>query len=116
MMPMGWSIASLVGLFMLGWYVATVAGRTLGDSDHPAIVIDEIWAMAALLAVTPATPRHWLAAFVLFRGFDIVKPWPIGVIDRRLRGGLGAMADDALAAVYAGIVLLTAEAALNRLA
>jgi phosphatidylglycerophosphatase A len=63
-------------------------------------VLDEI---AAMLLVALALPKHagWLAsAFILFRFFDIAKPWPIRDLDHRIRGGIGIMLDDLMAAVY----------------
>ena len=57
----------------------------------------------------PVDGRWYAAAFLLFRLFDIVKPWPIRVLERRVPGGLGIMLDDVAAAIYAVIVLLIAE-------
>lgn len=83
----------------------TSAGR-LGSHDDPAIVWDEIAAMLALVLVVPAKPAWYVAAFVLFRVFDIVKPWPIRDVDHRLRGGAGIMLDDLMAALYAAVILV----------
>ena len=74
--------------------------------DHPGIVWDEIAGFAVTML---AAPRGWywlLAGFVLFRFFDIVKPWPIREADHSLRGGLGIMLDDIIAGVFAGAILL----------
>ena len=95
----------LVGLSAVGVWCCGVAGRRLGVSDHPAIVWDEVVGMAlTLLAVPPAWP-HYLAGFVLFRAFDILKPWPVGVLDRHVGGGLGVMLDDLAAGLLAGLSL-----------
>lgn len=81
-----------------------ICGRTasdLGVHDHPGIVWDEI---AGIWITLIAAPPGWLwigAGFVLFRVFDIIKPWPIGVIDRKLSGGLGIMLDDVIAGLFA---------------
>jgi len=81
-----------------------LCGRTasdLGMHDHPGIVIDEI---AGFLVTMIAVPSGWwwlAAGFALFRLFDILKPWPIRWIDRRLGGGLGIMLDDLLAGLLA---------------
>ena len=96
---------TLVLLFLLGiWLCGTVSHR-LGMHDHGGIVWDEMvgfWLSAAFI------PLQWqwlLAAFVLFRFFDIVKPWPIRQLDKKIGGGLGIMLDDVVAAVFTIIVL-----------
>jgi phosphatidylglycerophosphatase A len=94
-------------LFVIGIWAAAIAGRSLGVSDHGGIVIDEIAAFVLVLAFTPAGWLWLVCAFVLFRLFDIVKPWPISYFDRTLKGGFGVMFDDFLAAVGSiAIVLL----------
>ena len=57
------------------------------------------------VAAVPPHWQWWLAAFLLFRLLDIAKPWPIGELDRRLRGGLGVMADDVMAGLITGLAL-----------
>jgi phosphatidylglycerophosphatase A len=100
-----------VAIFVIGGvWVCGESARRLGCHDHPGIVWDEIAAFAALALVLPAGP-YWLAAgFLLFRLFDIVKPWPIRDLDHRLRGGLGIMLDDLAAAGYAAIAARIIEA------
>ena len=93
-------------LFGAGIWASSIAGRALGVADHGGIVIDEIAAFVLVLAFTPAGWPWFAAAFVLFRIFDIVKPWPIGYFDRTLKGGFGVMFDDFLAAVAAIASLL----------
>ncbi|WP_410498296.1 phosphatidylglycerophosphatase A [Chitinibacter sp. S2-10] len=95
-----------IPLFALGIWVCEVTGRTLGVSDYGGIVFDEIVAMLMVLCFAPATPLGWLLAFVLFRFFDIVKPWPIRWFDQQVKGGLGVMLDDLIAAVFAIVPLL----------
>ena len=94
--------------FVIGIWASSVTGRALGVADHGGIVIDEIAAFLLVLALTPEAIAWWLAAFVLFRIFDIFKPWPIRWADRNIKGGFGVMFDDLLAAVFAiaGIFLL----------
>lgn len=95
------ALAILAVLFAVGVEASRRAGRALGEHDHNAIVVDEVFGMAAVAAFAPGS-WIWLAAsFVLFRLFDTLKPWPIRFVDRRLDGGFGVMADDALASVYA---------------
>lgn len=88
-------------LFVLGIWASNVAGRSLGVSDHGGIVIDEIAAFLLVLAFTPAHIAWWAIAFLLFRLFDIWKPWPIRWADRSIKGGIGVMFDDVLAACFA---------------
>lgn len=97
----GW----LLACFILGVSACGYTGRVLGVGDHPAIVWDEIVAMAAVLTVVPVHAGWWLLAFLLFRLFDIWKPFPISWVDARVKGGLGVMLDDALAAGMAIVIL-----------
>jgi phosphatidylglycerophosphatase A len=83
-----------------GAWAAERTGRALGRRDHGAIVIDEIVAFWLVLLVLPPGLLVQALGFLAFRLFDIVKPPPIGFIDRRFKGGLGVMADDLVAAFY----------------
>ncbi|WP_373975347.1 phosphatidylglycerophosphatase A [Chitinibacter sp. SCUT-21] len=102
--------AFCVPLFAIGIWSCEITGRALGVSDYGGIVIDEVVAMLMVLCFAPKTVAAWVLAFALFRFFDIIKPWPISWFDRRVKGGLGVMIDDLIAAVFAiiGIVLYTA--------
>jgi phosphatidylglycerophosphatase A len=100
-MPVWAWLAVLVLAFVGGCYICDEAGRALGVPDHGGIVWDEIVAFALVLMCVPATPGVWVAAFVLFRMFDILKPWPISVADSRFKNGFGVMLDDLLAAGFA---------------
>jgi phosphatidylglycerophosphatase A len=98
--------AAGVLIFIIGIWASSVTGRALGVADHGGIVVDEVAAFLLVLAAVPFT-WHWVAvAFLLFRVFDITKPWPINVADRRIKGGFGVMFDDLLAAVYSILCLL----------
>ncbi len=92
-------------LFLVGIYFCEVTGKALGVSDHGGIVWDEIVAMMLVLAFTPNQWQWWLAAFLLFRLFDIWKPFPIRQCDAKLKNGFGVMFDDLLAAIYTIITL-----------
>ena len=92
-------------LFMFGIYVCDKTGNDLGVSDHGAMVWDEIVAMMLVLAFAPYNWLGWLVAFLLFRLFDIWKPYPICYFDAKLKNGFGVMFDDLLAAIYAILVL-----------
>jgi phosphatidylglycerophosphatase A len=90
---------------LLGVWVCGVASRQLGVHDHPGIVWDEF---VGFWITMWAVPVYWtwvLAGFVVFRVFDIVKPWPISVLDRKVGGGLGIMVDDMLAGALACLTL-----------
>lgn len=108
LLQMTWPIQLLIAVvaFVVGVPICGVSARRLGTHDHPGIVFDEIAAMFILMLATPPTGFGLLAAFILFRIFDIFKPWPIRDLDHRLHGGLGIMLDDQLAAGYAAICLV----------
>ena len=95
----------VVALFGVGVWCCGVAAKRLGVPDHPGIVFDEV--VGYLIAMLFA-PAGWLwigAGFVLFRLFDIWKPWPIRLVDRQVHGGFGIMLDDALAGALAAVIL-----------
>lgn len=111
-LPLFWAIVSvapdrpnqiilLIAAFLLGIWACARAGRALGVPDHGGIVWDEIVAFALVLVFTPPAWAWVAIAFALFRLFDILKPWPIRLADRRLKNGFGVMFDDMLAALYA---------------
>lgn len=91
--------------FLLGIYICGRTARTLGVHDHPGIVWDEVVGYGLTMAWAPAGWGWVLLGFIAFRLFDILKPWPIRVMDRRLGGGLGIMLDDVLAGLAAAAVL-----------
>ena len=96
---------AIVGvLFALGVWSSTVAERDARTVDPGYIVIDEVVGMLITLALIPATATVSVVGFLVFRAFDIVKPWPARPLER-LPGGWGVMADDAMAAVYANLVV-----------
>ena len=113
--PVGWFFAGayppatvfavIAALFLVGVWACEVTGRHLGVPDHGAMVWDEFVAFLLVLAIVPRGFDWQLAAFVLFRAFDIAKPWPIRALERRYHGGFGVMLDDMLAAGYALVVL-----------
>jgi phosphatidylglycerophosphatase A len=96
---------------IIGTWAAEHTAAMLGETDPSTIVVDEIVAFWFVLVMLPAG-GHWLAwqaaAFVLFRFFDIVKPPPIRIIDRRWKNAVGVMADDLVAAFYTLIVIAVA--------
>ena len=104
----GWlalAAAAIIGFAVGVWACARVAAAR-GLHDPRFIVIDEIAAQWLVLLATSLDGRWYAAAFLLFRLFDILKPWPIRLIERRVAGGLGIMLDDVMAAIYALALLL----------
>ncbi|HUA80396.1 MAG TPA: phosphatidylglycerophosphatase A [Dyella sp.] len=92
--------------FAVGVWACEVAGRALGVDDHRSLVWDEF--VGQWIALLPALAAPWwavVAGFVLFRLFDVWKPWPIRYLDRHLKGGLGVMVDDVVAGLFAAVLL-----------
>lgn len=106
-LDLGWvsQTAIAVSLMLSGIWICGESARRIGIHDHGGIVWDEIAAMYVTLLFAPPDALGWAVAFLLFRFFDIVKPWPIRDLDHRLEGGLGIMLDDVVAALYAVILL-----------
>lgn len=105
--PLGfwWSLAAAVVAVLAGIWICGESARRLGVHDHPAIVWDEV---AGMMIAMLAAPAEWWGAplaFVLFRIFDIAKPWPIREIDHGMGGGAGIMLDDVLAGIFAALGL-----------
>ncbi|MGH8011068.1 MAG: phosphatidylglycerophosphatase A family protein [Candidatus Binataceae bacterium] len=94
-----------VVMFLLACWIAGRAEHIFGSHDSPHIVIDEVLGMLAAMFMIPTSWPFLLGSFLLFRFFDILKPFPAGVIDRRVGGGFGVMLDDVAAGIYANIVL-----------
>ena len=117
--PLGMLIYNLFGfygfliaiavVFGIGVWASNVFDKKNADHDSASIVIDEVAGM--WIAAIPAADHLWiwLVAFVLFRIFDIFKPWPVWWADEDLKGGMGVMMDDVLAGIYAlfGTVMIT---------
>lgn len=91
----------LIVSFVFGCWLCDRVGREIGIEDHSGINWDEWVAFLLVLACIPAAFAWQVVAFVLFRFFDIAKPVPIRQVDRQLKGGVGVMVDDILAALYA---------------
>jgi phosphatidylglycerophosphatase A len=99
-------------LFLLGIWLCENVSQKLGVHDHGGIVWDEMVGFWLSAAFVPLQWQWLLAAFVLFRFFDIVKPWPIRQLDRMVGGGFGIMLDDVVAALFTLIILAAFETAL----
>jgi phosphatidylglycerophosphatase A len=97
-------VALIAVVCAVGVWAASEAERHFGDIDPGPVVIDEVAGMLITLAFIPVSLSGALIGFVLFRVFDVIKPYPAGRLER-LHGGLGVMADDVMAAVYANLSL-----------
>ncbi|MFW0097213.1 MAG: phosphatidylglycerophosphatase A [Coxiella endosymbiont of Haemaphysalis qinghaiensis] len=107
-----YSIIALV-LFIFGVIICDITNRHFGTFDHPAIVWDEI---VGFLFVMITIPKIWyfiLTGFILFRIFDIWKPWPINWLEKNIGGGFGVMIDDIMAVLYAWVILIIIVKVLN---
>jgi phosphatidylglycerophosphatase A len=96
---------ALMGLFLLGVKICTLSSKRLGRHDPGGIVWDEMVGFWLTIAFLPVSWPWWLAAFALFRFFDILKPWPVRWAENRFGDGLGIMLDDIFAALYAMAIL-----------
>ncbi|HEY5740363.1 MAG TPA: phosphatidylglycerophosphatase A [Gammaproteobacteria bacterium] len=96
-----WYLAIVVIGFAAGIWLCGYTSKALGEHDHGGIVWDEIVGFWITMIAVPPTWQWILLGFVLFRVFDILKPWPVRIADRRIPGGLGIMFDDLLAGLYA---------------
>jgi phosphatidylglycerophosphatase A len=111
-----WIIAAFAGRFALmvtaiivmgvGAWACEIYARESGKADPSECVIDEVAGQWIICAFAPLTIPAFFAAFILFRIFDILKPWPISLVERRVPGGLGIMADDVVAALMGCIILV----------
>jgi phosphatidylglycerophosphatase A len=114
-LPLAWVIwnefggagvaVAAIAVLAVGWWAADIYIRATGAEDPPEIVIDEIGGQLLTLSVVPGDVMLYAAGLVLFRLADIFKPWPASWAEKRLKGGLGAMADDVFASLYATLAL-----------
>ncbi|WP_439107111.1 phosphatidylglycerophosphatase A family protein [Congregibacter sp.] len=113
-LPLYWLMASqplwiysliVIAAALLGIWICDRASAALKVHDHPGIVWDEFVGVWIALWAVPAEPLWIVAGFLVFRVFDIVKPWPIGWLDQHARGGFGIMIDDIVAGVLACLTL-----------
>ena len=114
-MPLGWLLAMVGGwvALLIGAVIATVVGwlaadayvKATGREDPPEIVIDEVAAQWLALTVVPMSLTGYAAAYLVFRLFDTLKPWPASWADGEVEGGAGVMLDDLFAGGYAWITL-----------
>lgn len=101
--------AAILAGFLIGVWACERTGRDLGVSDHGSMVWDEVVAFLLVLLLTPPGLLWQGFAFFAFRAFDVLKPPPIGHVDRTLKGGFGVMADDIIAAFYTLLLMAVAK-------
>jgi len=104
-LPLPTYLLLLGALFILGFFISGSAEKILDRPDAGCIVIDEFLGMFITLTAAPDHPLAWLLGFLLFRVFDIAKPFPVSWFDQRIHGGIGIMMDDVIAGIYAFISL-----------
>lgn len=102
--PVFW--AATIAVIALAIWAASQAEHVFLEHDSSRIVVDEAAGYLVAVSVAPDNVLHLAPAFVLFRAFDILKPAPIGAIDRRMGGGVGVVLDDVVAGAYAALLLL----------
>jgi phosphatidylglycerophosphatase A len=120
-LPFGWLLAAFGGWIALligavlasvvGWIAADRYVKATGREDPPEIVIDEVAAQWLALAVVPLTIGGFIAAYLVFRLFDTLKPWPASWADGELEGGAGVMLDDLIAGAYSILPLVALDIA-----
>jgi len=98
-------LAVTAAIFLIGIFAAGETEKILDQKDPGLVVIDEIVGMLVTMIAAPAAPLIMALGFILFRIFDIIKPFPIRLIDQRFHGGLGIMLDDVFAGIYSLIIL-----------
>ena len=98
-------IALTLVITVVGFWICDMAARDMQVHDHGAIVWDEVAGMLITMIAAPVGLLPLVVGFALFRFFDIIKPWPIKLLDRHVKGGFGIMIDDVLAGVFAAICL-----------
>lgn len=112
-LPLAARVAVVAAVVGFGVWICGESARRLSRHDDQRIVFDEIaGVLLTSLALAERSILWFVLVFVLFRFFDIVKPWPIRDVDHSLKGGLGIMLDDLIAALYAAAVVMTIRVAL----
>ena len=105
LLPLSLALVLIAVASVFGFWLCGRVADDLGVHDHGGIVWDEMVGIWMTLIFLPNTWQWWVLGFVLSRILDILKPWPISVLDRNVAGGLGIMIDDMLAGLIAGAVL-----------
>ena len=99
------AVISTILIILFAIWMAGAAEKVLNKKDAGEIVIDEIAGLSVTFMGLPFTSKTVIAGFIIFRVFDILKPFPIGFIDKKVGGGLGVVLDDVLAGLYGNLIL-----------
>ena len=100
-----WYLLATLLVSLLGIAACQYTSDKLNVHDHPGIVIDEIAGYLITMIAAPVNVLWIITGFILFRIFDILKPWPISWLDKKIHGGLGIMIDDIVAGIFALVCL-----------
>ena len=95
----------LIVLIPMAVWTSQIAQKLLGKNDPSEVVIDEVAGLFLAVLFIPLSWFNFILAFLLFRMFDILKPFPIGMIDRSIKGGAGIVLDDLVAGIYANLCI-----------
>ncbi len=105
LLPWEYYLIALAIMVVAGFLICGIVERQTKVKDNPSIVWDEIVGYLLTMAFMPTSCRYIIIGFILFRIFDIWKPWPVNWVNDNMHGGFGIVIDDLLAAVYAGLLL-----------
>ena len=105
-LPIFWLGMMILILYFVSYLAVQSALKIIKRPDPGEIVIDEVLGMMLVMMTIPPDPKWIFLAFILFRIFDILKPWPVNQVDSKLKNALGVILDDLLAALYAGIIIV----------
>jgi phosphatidylglycerophosphatase A len=105
LLPLWIYLPCVLGIALLACWAAEAAERIFHEKDPHCVVIDEAVGLFITMTALPVTWTYLVAGFVLFRVFDIIKPPPIRLVERRVPGGYGVVLDDVVAGIYAGITV-----------
>jgi len=94
-----------MNIFVVACYVSDVVARDIGQDDPGIVVIDEAAGYLAAMFMLPMSPGYVVSAFLLFRLFDIVKPFPASYFDKKVQNGVGIVMDDVVAGLYANLAI-----------
>ncbi len=118
-LPFGWALlhfggrpvllGMILAIFILGLWASRLYAHAEHLNDAASIVIDEVAGQWIALLAAPLTPFGFALAFVTFRFYDILKPWPVDLAERRLPGAWGVMGDDIVAGIYAMVVVFLVD-------
>jgi len=111
--PIFWLMTAI--MIAAGSWICGTTAKQLDSHDHPAIVWDEFAGYFVTMLLVPFSWHNVVAGFILFRIFDILKPWPIKWVDQKIHGGAGIMLDDLIAGLFSAVILWWSQPWIARL-